>query len=137
MVAAMSPEERGQVSPAWLAGLAGAETADVWVHGFHVVHASDGRVGHCGFTGPPDETGRVEIAYRIDEGRRGRGFATAAAQALIDFAAASGRVRDFCAHTLAEENASTTILRKCGFRFVGEIEHPMDGRIWRWERTLA
>lgn len=135
-VAAMSPEERGQMSDVWLANLAAAERADVWAHGFHVVHTDGGRVGTCGFTGPPDAAGTAEIAYRIDAVHRGRGYAKSAARELIQFALSSGSVRRLQAHTLAEEGASPAILRQVGFEFMGEIEHPTDGRIWRWERAL-
>jgi [ribosomal protein S5]-alanine N-acetyltransferase len=38
------------------------------------------------------------------------------------------------AHTLAENNASSAILRKLGFEFVGELTHPEDGIIWEWRR---
>jgi hypothetical protein len=36
------------------------------------------------------------------------------------------------AQTLPEENASTTILRKLGFRLHGSVQHPEDGEIWEW-----
>ena len=31
-----------------------------------------------------------------------------------------------------QESASTAILRKQGFAFEGEVEHPDDGRVWQW-----
>jgi [ribosomal protein S5]-alanine N-acetyltransferase len=40
------------------------------------------------------------------------------------------------AHSLTEENASTRILRKLGFQFIGAIEHPEDGRIWKWRHEV-
>ena len=39
------------------------------------------------------------------------------------------------AHTAPTANASTRVLAKCGFDFVGEVMDPEDGRVWRWERT--
>ena len=40
------------------------------------------------------------------------------------------------AHTLAEENASTTVLGKCGFTRTAQLRES-DGDVWRWERTIA
>lgn len=42
------------------------------------------------------------------------------------------RVTNIIAHTLGEENASTKVLTKCGFRKVEEINDPEDGVIWQW-----
>jgi RimJ/RimL family protein N-acetyltransferase len=38
------------------------------------------------------------------------------------------------AHTLAEHNASNAILRKLGFEFFGDLNHPEEGAIWEWRR---
>jgi RimJ/RimL family protein N-acetyltransferase len=77
----------------------------------------------------------VEIAYGIAPERQGHGFATEAAGALLRFAAADPRVRLLRAHTLPEPNASTHVLRKCGFVQLGEVIDPEDGPVWRWERS--
>jgi hypothetical protein len=37
------------------------------------------------------------------------------------------------AQTLPEENASTSILKKLKFSFVGSVEHPEDGLVWEWQ----
>ena len=104
--------------------------------GFSLVHRETGKeVGRCGFKGPPTADGTVEIAYGIDVDHQGRGYATEAAEALVCAAFESGRVHLVRAHTLPEENASTRVLRKCGFSFVGEVIDPEDGKVWRWERN--
>ena len=36
------------------------------------------------------------------------------------------------AQTLPEENASTSILRKLGFRLHGSVHHPDNREIWEW-----
>jgi len=36
------------------------------------------------------------------------------------------------ARTLMEENASTKILKKNGFQFVGSVIDPDDGEVWEW-----
>jgi RimJ/RimL family protein N-acetyltransferase len=90
-------------------------------------------IGGAGFKGQPDATGMVELAYGIVPSFEGRGYATEAARALIGFAQRDDRVRQIIAHTMAEANASTRVLRKCGFTFAGEVVDPEDGRVWRWE----
>ena len=37
------------------------------------------------------------------------------------------------AQTLPEEGASSTILKKLGFKFAAEVENPVDGKVWEWE----
>lgn len=122
------------VSAEWMADLQSAIGADPWRYGFAVVENESGQViGSAGFVGPPNPTGEVEIAYGIVPDFQGNGFATEAAQALIDFAYADTRTRMICAHTLPTRNASTRVLEKCGFHQAGKIHHPTDGLIWRWE----
>ena len=65
----------------------------------------------------------------------GEGYATEAAEALVIFAFSSDQVRVVRAHTLPEANASTRVLTKCGFRFIGEVIDPEDGLVWRWEES--
>jgi RimJ/RimL family protein N-acetyltransferase len=134
----MSLEDKRQVTPEWLDRVKSSQESDPWVHGFKMVLRDDGtEVGRCGFTGPPDANGIVEIAYAVDEKFRGQGYATEAARSLSAFASADGHVRVIRAHTLPTENASTHILRKCGFLRVGEtIDHAV-GIVWRWERDVC
>ena len=128
----------GNVSPQWLDALRQSvgHGANPWRHGFWVVEKSSGEiVGGAGFKGAPDAAGMVEIAYGIVPSREGRGYATEAARALIHFAARDSRVRLIRAHTLPEANASTRVLKKCGFAKVGDVVDPEDGPVWRWERS--
>ena len=126
------------VSAEWLAALRTATGADPWKYGFAVVQLASGSViGNAGFTGLPNSDGTVEIAYGIVPDYEGRGYATEAAAALVAYARADGRVRAICAHTLPARNASTRVLEKCGFRLAGELNHPTDGLIWRWEQELT
>ena len=123
------------VSPEWRALLEKAAGADPWLFGFAVVHRESGLViGTAGFTGAPDPEGAVEIAYGIVPEYEGRGYATEAAGALVAWAMQNGSVRIIRAHTLPERNASTRVLEKCGFTHAGEVSHPTDGLIWRWEK---
>jgi RimJ/RimL family protein N-acetyltransferase len=125
-----------EVSPAWLAQLRASAAADPWVHGFAIVHPeSRSVIGNVGFKGPPDEDGMVEIAYGIVPAFQGRGYATEAAEAAVEFAFGSGCVNLVRAHTLPTPNASTRVLAKCGFERTGEVVDPEDGLVWRWERS--
>lgn len=122
------------VSAEWMAALQSATGADPWKYGFAVVEMASGLViGNGGFVGAPDAAGNVEIAYGIVPDFQGRGYATETAKALIDFARADERTRTICAHTLPSRNPSTRVLEKCDFHFAGELNHPTDGLIWRWE----
>jgi RimJ/RimL family protein N-acetyltransferase len=128
----------GEVSPAWLAALRVQTDADPWQFGFAVVHReSSSVIGSAGFKGAPDSAGVVEVAYGIVPQYQGRGFATEANMALVAYASASDLVRVIRAHTLPTPNASTRVLKKCEFHFVGPVVDPEDGPVWRWEREAT
>lgn len=110
----------GGVDPAWFS---------------HLIVEGTEVVGLGGFTGPPTD-GEVEVGYSVAPSRRGRGVATAAVGQWLARAAAAG-VRRAVAHTLADENASTTVLRRHGFVRDGEAHDPDEGTVWRWARDLA
>jgi RimJ/RimL family protein N-acetyltransferase len=138
MVEAMSPADKLELSPDWLAKLRAATEADPWLHGFSVTLLETGAaVGTAGFKGPPDADGVVEIAYGIDAQHRGKGYATEAAQAITAYAFSSGLVRTVRAHTKPESDASKRVLTKSGFRYIGEVIDPEDGLVGRWEKSRA
>jgi len=106
---------------------------DPW--GTHLFFDDDGAlVGFGGFKGEPGD-GEVELGYAVAPVRQGRGIATAVVEELLGRARTAG-VKVVSAHTLAEENASTAVLRKTGFTRTGELREP-DGDVWRWERALT
>jgi ribosomal-protein-alanine N-acetyltransferase len=130
----MSPSDRAQISPDWLARVRASTSADPWTCTFNIVQrCSNTVIGKCGYKGPPGRDGAVEIAYGVDAEYQGRGYASEAAQALVAQAFSTGLVRTVRAHTLLEVNASTRVLTKCGFERVGEVVDPDDGLVWRWE----
>lgn len=92
-----------------------------------VVHAGDRVViGEGGYAGLPDAEGAVEIGYAIVPSRRGAGYATEFARALVERAFADPRVRTVRATTLAEggdAGASQGVLSRLGFVRAGELEH--------------
>jgi ribosomal-protein-alanine N-acetyltransferase len=137
-VAQMSDDDRKQLSQDWLARLAATTTVDPWVLGFSIVLAeSRAGIGSCGFKGPPDADGIVEIAYGIAPAHQNKGYATEAAAALVQFARADARVRIIRAHTMEDANASARVLLKCGFHRRGQVVDPDDGRVFRWETRCA
>ena len=99
-----------------------------------VIHSSDNRlIGTCGYKGKPNKQGIVEIGYEVMEEYRNRGFATELAKGLIKNAFSFPRVKIVQAHTLAEKNASGTVLTRCGMTFIHELADPEDGLIWLWQ----
>ncbi|MEZ4700445.1 MAG: GNAT family N-acetyltransferase [Rhodothermales bacterium] len=135
-IESLDPATRAEVSPVYIQRLRSAAGPDPWICMFDMV-ARDTRsvVGQCGFKGPPDAEGAVEIAYGVDDAHRGNGYATEAARALVDFCATAEGVSRVRAHSLAGNAASEHVLRNAGFRFVGEVEDPEDGLVNRWEIT--
>ncbi len=101
-----------------------------------VAAASRQIIGTCGFKAGLSPEGTAELAYFTFPDFEGRGYATAMAGALLTLAAAAPGSREVIAHTLPEENPSTSVLRKIGMRFVGECIDPEDGRVWRWSRAI-
>lgn len=107
-----------------------------WWSPFLIVQPEDRLViGMCGFKGPADRDGLVEIGYGIAAQHRGQGLATEAAAALVNEARRCIKLARVIAHTLPETNASTRVLTKLGFYHAATVNDPEDGLIWRWERT--
>lgn len=103
-----------------------------WLHLF--IHQQDRALaGMGGYKGPPDGQSMVEIGYQIYEPYRNQGLATEAANGLINRAFEHPDINIVQAHTLAEENASVRVLKKCGMTFVQAIDDPDDGAIWQWQ----
>lgn len=106
------------------------EEADWWMYVF-IDRGLASLIGSGGFKGPSQE-GIVEIGYEIAPGFQGRGYATAAAGLLVRRAALlDASIRFVDAHTLPEENASCSVLRRAGFARVGDPAdtHPST---WHW-----
>ena len=102
--------------------------------GYFFLHRKDRvLVGSGVFKGPPDDSGTVEIGYEIASEYWNRGWATEAAQGMIDCAFAHEEVRAVIAHTLAQRNASNRVLQKVGMQFMAEVEDPDEGKVWRWQ----
>jgi RimJ/RimL family protein N-acetyltransferase len=105
--------------------------------GMHLfVHKGDNKIiGNGGFKGVADENGMVEIGYAISPVYENQGLATEAARGMIEYAFSWANVQMVDAHTLAEENASVKVLRKCGMKKIAEKHDPEDGAVWQWRIT--
>jgi RimJ/RimL family protein N-acetyltransferase len=107
-----------------------------WTHGFAVLErAGSTTVGACGFKGPPDADGVVEVAYGIEPAYQGRGYAKETVSALVEFADQAG-AQVVRAHTKPDNGPSAGVLAGCGFLQIGEVVDPEDGRVCRWERRV-
>lgn len=100
--------------------------------GPHLFFDDDGAlVGNGGWKGPPRD-GMVELGYAVAPSRQRRGIATAVVRELVMRARRAG-LRGVFAHTLAETNASTRVLERCGFTRTSEFTDSEEGPVWRWE----
>jgi ribosomal-protein-alanine N-acetyltransferase len=100
-----------------------------WVS--YVAVDSGHAVGGGAFVGPPHDN-VVEIGYFTLSDLQGRGYATRTAGELV--AIARRAIPDIVikALTLPEENASTKILERLGFRKFGNAHDPDAGDVWEW-----
>ena len=85
---------------------------------FAIEHGEDGLVGMIGL----HDTGRIgpEVGYWLGRPYWGRGLATEAAQAVLDWAARTGRRCVVSSH-FADNPASGAVLVKAGFLYTGEV----------------
>ena len=101
---------------------AGGESA--WALYYMVDTVIGAAVGVCGFKGPPDADGEVEIGYSVIPGYRRRGYATEAAGGLVTRAFAEPLVSRVVAQTFTSLPGSVGVLEKLGFRFAGAGDEP-------------
>jgi len=87
-------------------------------------------IGHSGFHGPPDEEGEVEIAYTVLPELRGQGLAGEILDALLAWCADRDDVRSVRASISPGNAASLALVRRRGFRHVGEQVDEEDGPEW-------
>lgn len=90
-------------------------------------------IGSGGYKGKPTVDGVVEIGYEITPEYRGLGLATEMAKGLIGNAQKDTRVKTIMAHTLGQKNPSTSVLKKCNFEKVEDLNDPEHGVIWKWK----
>lgn len=84
-------------------------------------------VGNCGFHGPPDENGMVEIGYSIGPEFRRQGYGRACAVELIAYASERPEVHVVRASISPDNEASLRIVKSLRFQHVGEQWDEEDG----------
>ena len=94
----------------WLASVEAA-TGE---YNFGFVRKSDGLLIGSGSIGPDGVSSCWEFGYNFRRDCWGQGYATEAAQAMIDFAFREFGVRDFVANHAIANPASGRVMRKCG-----------------------
>ncbi len=115
--------------------MGGSEDDRSWSMQFFLDRASGRLVGSGGFASAPVER-TVEIGYEVAPEFRGRGFGTAAARALLEYADSTGEVDHVVAHTLPGPNPSTGVLDALGFEHVADQVDPEVGVVWEWRRRV-
>lgn len=88
-------------------------------------------VGTGGYKGPPGESG-VEVSYGVVPAFERRGYGTSICRHLVEMASEEKPELRIFARTLMEENASTKILKRNGFQWVGIVNDLEDGDVWEW-----
>lgn len=127
------PEFNGPDYREWQRRLFAAHPDEPGYGGWYIIGAGE-LVGTCGYKGPPDATGEVEIGYSVIEPRRRRGYASGAVQLLVHRAFADRRVQSVCAETMPAQLSSQAVLTRCGFVLLGSRLDARDGEVYRYER---
>lgn len=92
-------------------------------------------IGTCGFKGPPGEDGVIEVGYGIVSEFQRQGFASEAAQGLINWALRDARVKMIAAETFPHLVPSLGVMRKLGMTLLGEGSEPGTVRYGVTRRT--
>ncbi len=112
------------------------DQAGWWLYFVLLLSGETGRtlLGSVGYKGPPSADGTVEVGYGIVREHQRRGYASEAVRGLLAHAFALPAVRRVIAETLPELLPSIGVLRKCGFRLIGQGSEP---GVIRFELTRA
>lgn len=102
-----------------------------WIGYFASIDGSE-IVGCGGFKGKPRE-GKIEIAYGTFQNFEGQGIGTEICRQLVLISLKTDPLIKITARTLMESNASTKILKRNDFEFVGIVNDEEDGNVWEWE----
>jgi RimJ/RimL family protein N-acetyltransferase len=89
-------------------------------------------VGSVIVNGPHDD-GTVEVGYGVENASQGKGYATEAVRAVIDWALVQPRVRRVTATTFPWHKASLRVIEKAGMRAAGTVEHDFLGEMLVFE----
>ena len=102
-----------------------------WI-GYFATIDGVGIIGCGGYKGQPQE-GKIEIAYGTFKNFEGQGIGTEICRQLILLSLQTDPSIRITARTLMENNGSTTILERNGFKCLGIVFDKEDGDVWEWE----
>jgi ribosomal-protein-alanine N-acetyltransferase len=102
-----------------------------WI-GYFFSNSNNEMIGAGGYKGKPKE-GTIEIAYTTFKEFEGKGFGTEICRQLVMLSKQTDSSLRITARTLTNNNASTKILNKNGFVFIGTVHDEEDGDVWEWE----
>lgn len=107
---------------------------DGWVQ-FSVEARDTGRlVGDVGLSPAEGESGVVKIGYTMDPAHQGRGYATEAVRALVDYAFDTLGADIVRAYASAENLPSIRVAEKAGLILVERFERTYEGETWQGVR---
>jgi RimJ/RimL family protein N-acetyltransferase len=89
---------------------------DVWFSGAVVERSSGATVGDIAFHWVSERDRTAEIGFVFDPRHQGKGFATEAARAVVDWAFATAGMHRVVGRTEARNAASARVLEKLGMR---------------------
>jgi [ribosomal protein S5]-alanine N-acetyltransferase len=93
------------------------ESFGIWV----ITESKSGIVvGDIGFHGSPDDSGSIEVGYSVIPDRRGRGYATEAGGAIVEWVRSQPGVQVIVAGCDSNNLPSIRTLERLGFRRTGE-----------------
>lgn len=93
-----------------------------WGPWLAMLKADNNIIGDLGFKGAPDNKGAVEIGYGLLKEYWGKGYATEAVAALVDWTWKQEGIHKIKAETLVDNQESIRVLEKIGMRKVAESE---------------
>jgi ribosomal-protein-alanine N-acetyltransferase len=113
------PQELADALPSFVARMLIEPGIVGWLDWFLVLREARELVGDCGFKGPPDGEGMVEIGYYVRGCHRRQGYATEAVGTLVGWAMGHG-AKGVMAETEPGNIASLGVLSRVGFSAEGK-----------------
>ena len=127
------PEHNDANTRDWMRSLLAAHP-DEPGYGFWYIVAGGQLGGICGYKGPPDAMGTVEIGYSVIEAEQRKGYGSAATAGLVERAFRDSRVWSVAGETLPALEASQKVMIRNGFNLVGSRPDDELGEILRFVR---
>lgn len=121
-------EDTKTIAPIYLSQLMQDPQMLGWGMWVAILNEENVVIGDLGFKGKPNQEGAVEIGYGIISSYRNQGYATEAAQLLIDWAFTKDEVKKVTAECLLDNAPSIRVLEKLRMKRT----HIEDGLL-KWE----